>query len=367
MDSLELHPYGPSSESFITAHQTHPFRYHRPLIVQSGTDSITAKYGLFLSAGTAACITSSFYNPLDCLRVRWQTIPESLVKSSSINNWSSRGIIEFTTHIVKAEGFINGLWRPGVTANAIGMGSSAALRFGFYEHVRDTMQSTVTSDKEREEIEEDEKKGIFMFLAGLCCGGAAYFVTSPFHIMKTMMQAERNMIYSEKKISIGGSHLGSNKVSHQQHGIMTKFTTMIKERGILSLWKGSMPVAARGSLFTAGQMLGYDGFKTICKSNDLIDDGIALHVASSTVAALGATILSTPADFVMARYVSSTNGVSTPSTSLSQCIITIYKEKGIIGFWRGSGICFIRVFPVMLSYSTIYEKLRYCFGCGYLT
>lgn len=294
---------------------------------------------LFVSAGLTACITSSFYNPLDCLRVRWQTLPTS-------NKFASRGILHFTGYIVKTEGLVNGLWRPGVTANALAMGSSAALRFGFYESVRDAIQKNSSGEIGSVNNVDAEKRGSHMFLAGLTCGGVAYFVTSPFHVIKTMLQAEKNMM------TAGGA----------QQGTLSRFHMIIKEHGILGLYKGSTPVAARGALFTAGQMLGYDGFKTICKKNDLIEDGVKLHVASSIVAAFGATILSTPADFVMARYVSSST-----SETLSHCIQQIYRENGILGFWRGSGICFVRVCPVMLSYSTIYEHLRHHFGLGYLS
>lgn len=338
MDSFDNVQYCRLNESFGTELGRIPLHH-----------SLTKQSRLFLSAGITACITSSTYNPLDCLRVRWQTLPIA-------NNLSSTGIINFTGHIIKNEGIINGFWRPGVTANALGMGSSAALRFGFYEHVRDTMR-TVNHYEVDSDSDKEDKKSIHMFLAGLTCGGAAYFITSPFHLMKTMIQAEKNMIYNTASMN-EGSRIG--RISYQ-NGIISGFVEIIKEQGILGLWKGSIPVAARGALFTAGQMLGYDGFKTICKSNELLSDGTTLHVASSIVAAFGATVLSTPADFIMARYISSASG------SLSFCIRTIYKENGVLGFWRGSVLCFIRVCPVMLSYSTIYEKLRHQLGLGYLT
>jgi hypothetical protein len=334
MDALELSPYGPIyNDPFISTHTADLAS------ISSSKLSPTKQNRLFISAGITACITSSFYNPLDCLRVRWQTIPAS-------SNVSSEGILYFARNIVQNEGIINGLWRPGVTANALGMGSSAALRFGFYESVRDALQELSVNDGKS--TVGEEKKGIHMLLAGLSCGAGAYLVTSPFHLMKTMLQAEKNVVY------VG--------MVPPQNGIISGFKSIVKEQGILGLWKGSTPIAARGALFTAGQMVGYDGFKTLCKSRELIDDGIELHIASSIVAAFGATILSTPADYVMARYVSSTSKVS-----LSQCIMGIYKESGILGFWRGSGICFIRVCPVILSYSTIYEQLRLHMGLGYLS
>ena len=348
MDTLEL-PFGPIEASNVDRFTTQTIDRNEDFMRQNR---------LFISGGIAACITSSFYNPLDCLRVRWQTLPQ--IKSQTL---SSRGILHFTAHIIKSEGLINGLWRPGIGANATAMGCSAALRFGFYENVRDALYSSSSSSSQQEVQLQGEKKGIHMFIAGLSCGAFAYFITSPLHVMKTRLQVEAN-----ESISSQFGHNKNNLSSGQRHasGILENLKSIFDKEGVKGLWKGSSPVAARGALFTAGQMLGYDGFKTICKSNDIIEDGAKLHILSSVVAAFAATILSTPADFVMARYVSSSTSSSKSETVL-ECIKLIYKENGILGFWRGSGICFVRVCPVMLSYSTIYEQLRYYFGLGYLS
>lgn len=337
---LEMFPYGPTGD------QGPDLIRNRSLEGQKS--SSTKQYRLFLSAGITACVVSPFFNPLDCLRVRWQALPTS-------NNLSSKGIINFTGHIIRNEGLINGLWRPGVFANIIAMGSSAALRFGFYENIRDSLQVLIPAT----ELDSgNDKRGSHMFLAGFTCGAAAYFVTSPLHIIKTMIQAAQNNALCNFDTSTLGPRAG--RLGYQ-NGIMAGLLLIIKEQGILGLWNGSVPVALRGAGFTAGQMMGYDGCKTICKSSGLINDGIPLHVLSSIVAALGATILSTPADYIMTR------SVSRPSCSLSQCIVAIYKENGIFGFWRGSLLCFVRVCPVMLTYSTLYEQLRYFFGLGYFT
>lgn len=209
-----------------------------------------------------------------------------------------------------------------------------------------------------EAIKYEDKRALHMFLAGFTCGAVAYFVTSPFHVIKTMIQAEKNTFKSTSGYQQAPTH--ARKLAHS-NGIVLRCLSIVRERGIAGLWKGSIPVAARGALFTSGQMLGYDGFKTFCKSYGLIEDGTSLHILSSIVAAFGATLLSTPADFIMSRY------VTNMSLSLSNCILDIYRENGILGFWRGSVICFVRVCPVMLSYSTIYEQLRYSFGLGYLS
>lgn len=109
------------------------------------------------------------------------------------------------------------------------------------------------------------------------------------------------------------------------------------------------------------KLTGYDGFKTLSKAQGA-DDGPLLHIAASIVAAIGATFLSTPADFVMSRYMSSDR-----SQSLSFIVKQTYQQTGVCGFWRGSSICFARVAPVILTYSAVYEQLRLHFGLGYLT
>merc|ERR1719223_78324 len=99
-------------------------------------------------------------------------------------------------------------------------------------------------------------------------------------------------------------------------------------------------------------MYGYDGFKTVSKENGA-KDGPVLHFFASITAAIGATILSTPADLVMSRYMSSNR-----SQSLSFIIKQTYQDYGVLGFWRGSSICFARVAPVILTFSAVYEQLR---------
>lgn len=168
----------------------------------------------FVAAGSAAAVSSGLYNSLDCLRIRWQ------VQGSSA---PEKTVMEFGSRIVRQEGLWHGLWRPGMSANMTGMAFASAMRFGYYEMVRDGLSG-------------DEKEGHHMVLAGLLCGASAYCITTPFHLIKTQVQAQT------------GPGLVNN--------YMGRILQIVEERGAGGLWKGSMPLAARGGLFTAGQMLG---------------------------------------------------------------------------------------------------------------
>ena len=169
----------------------------------------------FLAAGTASAVASGAFSPLDCLRVRWQT-----------QNASEQSIVAFGRRIVQQEGLWQGLWRPGVGANVMGMGVASALRFGYYETIRNSLPGK-------------EKEGWHMAVAGLVCGASAYFITTPFHLIKTRLQAEAGR----------RQPFASN--------VWQGIRQIVTQTGhVSSLYKGSIPLALRGSFFTAGQMVG---------------------------------------------------------------------------------------------------------------
>ena len=323
MDSLleSLPPFGPLEPIEVSNN----FQREKTVLYEH----LSRQHKLLLSGGVAASVTSSMYNSLDCLRVRWQTLSQT----PKHQEFSSRGMLYFTRHIIQNEGFVNGLCRPGLFTSMVSSGISSSLRFGFYENIRDTICPS-----------REEKNAIHMFVAGFSCGALAFFLTTPLQILKIKIQADTNNALH--------SMIDNRKV--------------MRIDGFAGLWNGGVTVAARGALFTAGQMLGYDGFKTFCKTRGIMEDGIRLHIASSIVAAFGSAALSTPADFILARYVS-TSSSSLPSKSLMHCVKITYHQDGILGFWRGFGISFLRLCPVMLSYSMMYEQLRRHFGLGYLT
>ena len=331
MDAIEVTPFGPFAvESFPVFQRT-----YSGSVTNYDEVNMKKRRLLFLSAGTTAAFTASLYNGLDCLRVRWQVCSHGQPNGT---------LVDFATNIIKTEGFVNGLWRPGIAANGIAMGVSGALRFGYYEIVRDALHAD----------DGEEKNGAKMALAGLSCGAVAYFVTTPFHLLKTMIQAEKGII-GPNGLYLNGLRMG--KAPHVT-GLFSGMKKVVAENGILGLWRGCVPLTARGATFTAGQLVGYDGFKTLCKSSG-IEDGPKLHAVSGVVAAACATLTATPADYTMSRFMSS------HETSVAVIVKQIYKEGGITGFWKGSTINFCRSAPVFLTYTAVYEQLRHYFGLGY--
>jgi hypothetical protein len=171
----------------------------------------------FVAAGIAAALSSSLYNPLDCLRVRWQVLPLAS---------GEQNLVMFGLKIVREEGLINGLWRPGLGANVLGMGLSSGIRFGGYEPVRNAL------------VGDSTKSYQHMVLAGLITGSMGYIIATPFHLLKTTIQAEKG----------------------QKSPYVTDFVSGVRrivgQGGLTSLYRGAIPLSSRGAMFTAGQLMG---------------------------------------------------------------------------------------------------------------
>ena len=96
-----------------------------------------------------------------------------------------------------------------------------------------------------------------------------------------------------------------------------------------------------------------------------IPDGPTLHVASAIISSLCVAFLTTPADLIVTRLMNHNNHRASAIDTMK----IIYRENNgnIFGFWRGFGVFFLRLTPVMLAYATVYEQLRKQFGLGYMS
>jgi Mitochondrial carrier protein len=202
--------------------------FHLPLLSTTVENLPTSRH--FLAAAIASAVASGTFNPLDCLRVRWQTqvivYPVDTTPSILTNQ---KSIIAFGRHIIEQEGIWQGLWKPGLGVNMVGMGLASGLRFGYYETMRNSFDGT--------------KQTWHMLVAGLISGGSAYWITTPFHLMKTRIQA-----------AAAAKHRNNpNSTQSVWQGV---YRIVARTGNVSSLYKGSGPLALRGALFTSGQMLG---------------------------------------------------------------------------------------------------------------
>ena len=91
-------------------------------------------HNLAASAFSGA-IGITLFNPLDCLRVRWQVAGPSCPARGT----SGGSVARFGYSIVRHEGLVRGLWAPGLAANVGGVAVCNGVRFAVYPLVRDAL------------------------------------------------------------------------------------------------------------------------------------------------------------------------------------------------------------------------------------
>lgn len=255
---------------------------------------------LLVSSSAAAFISSAVtcatYNPLDCLRVRWQVsssnsnrfkdimkrypssnIPSLVVQFSggrSASSFSSAviplsrrrnasrvfysnlslrgGVLGYFSDILVHEGFYRGLYKPGLVPNVLGMAFSSSIRFGSYEVLRDDIVprciNSFSTASYNESHQGKNKKISHVVLAASSSGAFAYVITAPFHLVKTMIQANKGRLSHRSR-----QNTKNKPAKNFTQGIMFLLST---RGGLATLCRGSLPLAFRGALFTTGQMLG---------------------------------------------------------------------------------------------------------------
>eukprot|EP00948_MAST-09A_sp_MAST-9A-sp1_P003385 g3385.t1 len=310
-------------------------------------DEFALLYKNILAAGSCVGLAVAVFNPLDCLRIRWQVTRKGAFSSP----------YALASNIIAREGLITGLWRPGIVSNVLAAACARGIGMGTYPIVRDMLVHT-TTDESGNTIPSSSSSSV-MFLAGSLCGAFGYFVCTPFWKLKTVLQADRS---SRAFLSRGKLKYGTNGFT----ALATVYRTSGNSSplGLLhALYQGSTMLVIRGALMNAGNTLGYDLTKTkLHRENDLLDDNMFLHLIGSVVSAFLSSTFSTPADYILTRYQSASPGTY---FSVVDCTQKLYQRQGAFSFFRGWTPMFVRVAPLYIFYLPLYEQLRNHLGLGY--
>jgi solute carrier family 25 uncoupling protein 27 len=125
--------------------------------------------------------------------------------------------------------------------------------------------------------------------------------------------------------------------------------------GIFGFFKGWQPNVARACLVNIGELATYDSAKSFLIKDMSLPDTSFTHFLSSSMSGFIATFVSTPADVVKSNYMSNP---AVYNNSLSKCITTIAQTRGLLFFWKGFTLNWIRLGPWQMIFWMSYEKMN---------
>jgi len=304
------------------------------LAVIKSNDTIARKYMMCVAA---ASVAEGVTYPLDLTKTRLQIQGE--VASGGGRAVKYRGMFRTALGIVQEEGLLH-LWRgmlPALYRHAIYTG----FRMSAYEEIRNQLS------RENKDNFSLWKKVV----AGMLAGGIGQLMASPTDLVKTQIQMEgrRRLLGKPPRVE----------------GMTDAFRKILKQGGVIGLWRGCWPNVQRAALVNLGDLSTYDSVKGAILNNTNFEDNSLTHCMASGCAGLVGAIMGTPADVVKARVMNQPTdefGRGLVYRSSVDCAMQTIKGEGFLALYKGFVPCWLRMAPWSLTFWLSFEQIRHAAG-----
>ncbi|MCJ1329452.1 Mitochondrial oxaloacetate carrier protein [Thelotrema lepadinum] len=284
--------------------------------------------GAFLAGGIAACGAVTVSHPFEVVKVRLQLQGELQTKQNQPRLY--KGVLHGVKVIGLNEG-PRGLFR-GIGCAYIYQLVLNGCRLGFYEPVRSNITKTIFKDSSVQSI------GINLF-SGASSGALGAFLGSPFFLVKTRLQS-----YSPF-LPVGTQHRYRNAVDG--------LGQIYRSEGIRGLWRGVGSAMIRTSFGSSVQLPTYFLAKRRLVKHLNMDEGLPLHLASSTISGFVVCCFMHPPDTVMSRMYNQTGNLYKGPLD---CIYKIIKTEGVLAIYKGFFAHLARIWPHTILTLTFAEQ-----------
>jgi solute carrier family 25 protein 34/35 len=194
-------------------------------------------------------------------------------------------------------------------------------RLGFYEPMRKTLTKAIYKDTTTQSF------GINIF-TGAASGILGAAAGSPFFLVKTRLQSFSPFL------PVGTQHNYKNAVDG--------FRKIYTGEGVLGLYRGIGSAMLRTGFGSSVQLPTYFFAKRQLVKHFAMQEGMPLHIASSTASGFVVCCVMHPPDTVMSRMY---NQTGTLYTSAFDCIYRTVKTEGIMAVYKGYFAHLARILP----------------------
>ncbi|XP_064642907.1 mitochondrial 2-oxoglutarate/malate carrier protein-like [Lineus longissimus] len=266
----------------------------------------------FLFGGTAGMAATCFVQPLDLVKNRMQLSGEKGVAKAHKTS------LHAIASIMRSEGII-GMY-TGLSAGLLRQATYTTTRLGIYTILFD-MFST-----------EGRPPGFFTKAGiGMTAGAIGAFVGTPAELALIRMTADGRLPKAEQR---------------GYKNVFDALYRVIKEEGVLQLWRGCGPTMTRAVVVNAAQLASYSQAKQFLLGTRYFNDNIFTHFAASMLSGLVTTAASMPVDIAKTRIqnMKVTDGVPEYRGAFD-VLRTVVRQEGFFSLWKGFTPYFFRLGP----------------------
>lgn len=273
--------------------------------------------GAFVAGGIAACGAVTATHPFETVKIRMQLQGE--LQEKGLQPRVYRGPIHGVSVIVRHEG-LKGIYR-GIGAAYIYQMILNGCRLGFYEPIRHTITSAIYTDPTTQSL------GINIF-SGASSGILGAAAGSPFFLVKTRLQSFSPFA------PVGTQHAYKNAADGMRQ--------IFKAEGVTGLYRGVGAAMVRTGFGSSVQLPTYFFAKRRLVKHLGMEEGPALHLASSTASGFVVCCVMHPPDTIMSRMYNQDGNLY---KGIFDCLTKTVKTEGVLAIYKGFLPHLARILP----------------------
>jgi len=286
--------------------------------------------------GFASCVAETVTMPVDVVKTKLQMDGSG----GTAKLYSGAG--DCASKLVKAEGpsalFV------GLPPALVRQSTYGSLRYGLYGPIKNSMG-----------IVPGEPVPLYKKMAaGGTAGAVASAIANPTDLMKVRLQTDGMLKDAE-----------GNFLPKKYTGMTHAFTSIVKDEGVLGLWKGVGPTCGRATALAAAELASYDEAKGLFKKYAGMKDGLVLTCCTAFVSGFISTVASSPFDVVKSRVMGqpmNPDGSPKLYSGMVDCFAETAKNEGAMALYNGFWPNFGRVVPRVTIVFIVMEQLKSNFG-----
>ncbi|XP_014675883.1 PREDICTED: mitochondrial 2-oxoglutarate/malate carrier protein-like [Priapulus caudatus] len=267
----------------------------------------------FLFGGTAGMGATVFVQPLDLVKNRMQLSGEGGGAKQYKTSFHA------VTGILRNEGII-GIY-SGLSAGLLRQATYTTTRLGIYTWLFDLFRG-----KDGSPPNFFMKAGI-----GMVAGATGAFIGTPAEISLIRMCADGRLPVAEQRA---------------YKNVFDALFRIIKEEGVLTLWRGCGPTVVRAMVVNAAQLASYSQAKQFLLSTGYFSENVSCHFVASMLSGLVTTAASMPVDIAKTRVqnMKVINGVPEYRGAID-VLVKVVRNEGFFSLWKGFTPYYARLGP----------------------
>lgn len=284
----------------------------------------------FIFGSISGMCATSVTQPVDFTKVQIQVLSEQGKRGKDLNP------LRIVRKIIKEQGSIRPLYK-GLDSALLRQLVYCGIRFGLFYEIKDIIKHT--KGREANFVENA--------IASLVSGGVGAYAGNPFDLILIRMQSDRN--------------LPENQRRHYK-GVFDAMFRIVKEEGVLTLWRGSLPTVVRAMAMNFGMMTSFE------EAKKLVAKHITTHkklnsIISSCISGFFAAFLCLPFDNIKTKLqkMKALPDGTLPYKGVFDCLVKTCANEGFFKLWVGFATFYTRVAPHAIISLLVNETLRHLF------